>query len=321
MSGTPLISIILPVYNVELYLVECLESVLNQTYQNFELIAVDDGSRDKSSIILKEYKERFANKLIIIEQMNKGLSAARNTGLASVKGEYVYFLDSDDWILSDTLASCIDKLVADNSDLVVFNAKAFCDGMPEERLGSLNYTRNLPKRYYTDGLEFFADSRDKGTYIVQSCCYMYKYSPHENLRFIEGILHEDHYFSTILFLYSGKISVLEDRFFQRRVRQNSITTSSLSLNHATGYYETAIILFKKLSNDSISSSELSKYYNYLIQVGFRIESEINNGTIKLRRKIEIFLTFKKIINFKVVLKILFSNLYKRLKAKFFQSKK
>ncbi|GAC32250.1 glycosyltransferase family 2 protein [Paraglaciecola polaris] len=312
MKESPLVSIILPVYNVELYLAECLDSVLTQSYRNFELIAVNDGSTDNSNNILLEYQDKFLEKLVVVEQPNKGLSAARNTGLDKVKGEFVYFLDSDDWILTDTLEKCVNTLVKDNSDLVVFNAKAFCDDMPVGLLDKLDYTRNLPKEHYNNGHQLFVDSRCEGTYIVQSCCYIYRYNSHPALRFIEGILHEDHYFSTSLFLSSSNIHVLTDRFFQRRIRKNSITTSSLSMKHATGYYETAAILHKELSEKSIQSKELSEYYNYMIYTGIKIEREIRQGHMSFTRKIELISTFNSILTFKERLRIMSPRFYNKL---------
>ena len=91
------ISIIIPVYNVEMYLEKCLESVLNQTYKNLEVILVDDGSTDKSGLICDEYQKNDS-RIRVVHQDNQGLAAARNTGLQYVSGEYFSFVDSDDYI-------------------------------------------------------------------------------------------------------------------------------------------------------------------------------------------------------------------------------
>lgn len=90
------ISIIVPVYNVEKYLKVCLDSIKNQTYNNFEVIMINDGSTDKSKKICEEYTKDA--RFILINQNNQGLSGARNTGLKNITGEYVLFIDSDDWI-------------------------------------------------------------------------------------------------------------------------------------------------------------------------------------------------------------------------------
>lgn len=97
----PLISIIVPVYNTEQYLSKCLDSLINQTYKNIEIICVNDGSTDNSADILNEYDKKD-KRVRMISQKNCGLSATRNTGLKNCCGEYVMFLDSDDWIDFDT---------------------------------------------------------------------------------------------------------------------------------------------------------------------------------------------------------------------------
>lgn len=312
MKGTPLVSVILPVYNVELYLAECLDSVLNQSYSNFELIAVNDGATDGSANILSDYQEKFGAKLIVLEQINQGLSAARNTGLGAIKGEFVYFLDSDDWILPNTLEKCVDALCKNNTDLVVFNAKAFCDDMPEELMLRLDYTRNLNNDLYGSGHQLFEDSRRDGTYIVQSCCYMYRFKTYPQLRFIAGILHEDHYFTTMLFLTANTVSVLKDRFFQRRIRKNSITTVSLTIKHALGYYETAAALANELRNKVIYSNEISKYLNYLVEAGVKIEREVKGGYLGLSRTIALIYRFKGFLKYGTIIRVFFPLTYKKI---------
>ena len=109
----PKFSIIIPVYNVEKYIGKCLESVMNQTYKDYEVIVVNDGTKDNSMDIVKNYPVK------IIEQENQGLSVARNTGVKKAKGEYIIFLDSDDYIEKDLLKN-INKSLDNNPDLVRF---------------------------------------------------------------------------------------------------------------------------------------------------------------------------------------------------------
>ena len=115
---TPLISVIIPVYNVEKYLHRCLDSVIAQTYQNIEIICVDDGSIDESGRICNQYAVRDA-RIKVIHQENQGLSAARNRGLDAAEGEYIAFVDSDDYILEDMYKKMLDKLLNYNVDLCV----------------------------------------------------------------------------------------------------------------------------------------------------------------------------------------------------------
>ena len=114
----PLVSVIIPVYNVEKYLRQCLDSVINQTLKDIEIICVDDGSTDNSLNILKEYKEKD-NRIIILQQQNQYAGVARNNGLKIAKGKYLSFLDSDDWFDLNMLKEMVDRAEKDQSDIVI----------------------------------------------------------------------------------------------------------------------------------------------------------------------------------------------------------
>lgn len=111
----PLISVIVPVYNVEKYLRQCIDSLLQQTYQNTEIILVDDGSKDSSGKICDEYAEKYSN-VFAVHKENAGLGMARNTGLENVTGKYVTFVDSDDWLKKDLLEVLYNSLIENNVD-------------------------------------------------------------------------------------------------------------------------------------------------------------------------------------------------------------
>ena len=112
------ITVIIPVYNVEKFLRTCLDSVINQTYQNLEIICVNDGSTDSSPEILKEYFEKD-DRIIIINKENGGLSSARNAGLDAATGEYVAFLDSDDWISKNFCKELLKSIIKTHSDAAI----------------------------------------------------------------------------------------------------------------------------------------------------------------------------------------------------------
>ena len=118
-AETPLISIIIPVYKVEPYLRKCLDSVVQQTYRNLEIILVDDGSPDSCGAICDEYATKD-ERITVIHQENKGLSAARNAGLDIATGDYIQFVDSDDWIEPDALATVLSIAEDHHVDIVCF---------------------------------------------------------------------------------------------------------------------------------------------------------------------------------------------------------
>ncbi len=123
----PKISVIIPVYNVEKWISKCLNSLIGQTLKELEFICVDDGSTDKSSVILENFKTKD-NRFIIIHQKNMGVSSARNTGIEIAKGKYISFIDSDDYLHPKTYEYSYHYAILDNIDFLAFGKKKFRDG-------------------------------------------------------------------------------------------------------------------------------------------------------------------------------------------------
>ena len=119
-NNNDLISIIVPVYNVEKYLPKCLDSIINQTYKNLEIILINDGSTDKSGEFCKKYKD-IDNRINVIHKINEGVSVARNTGINVAKGKYITFIDSDDWIETDYIESALKYLMEYKPDILINN--------------------------------------------------------------------------------------------------------------------------------------------------------------------------------------------------------
>lgn len=118
-NSKPIFSVLVPVYNVERYIAVCIKSVLKQTYQNFELILVDDGSTDKSGEICEEFKRRYPNKITVIHKKNGGLVSTRKAAVSVAKGEYAVCVDGDDWIGSDYLELFFNALNEHHADIIV----------------------------------------------------------------------------------------------------------------------------------------------------------------------------------------------------------
>lgn len=147
-----LISIIVPVYNAEKTIVKCIESIMNQTYKKFELILINDGSTDKSLYILKEF-EKKDNRIIVISQENSGVSLTRNKGINEAKGEYIVFVDSDDYIEESTLEFLINEIESkDKLDLVI---SGFCIVKDNND----NFLNTISENKIFDNLDFLLNEK------------------------------------------------------------------------------------------------------------------------------------------------------------------
>jgi len=141
---TPNISIIIPIYNADLYIARCLESVFNQIFSGtFEVIAVDDGSTDNSLQILKNYQEKESRLKVIQHDYNKKISIARATGMNAALGDFIMFVDSDDWILPNALKNLYKKCIDAEADVVVFNF------VKEDKCGNRTFINKIKKEFIT----------------------------------------------------------------------------------------------------------------------------------------------------------------------------
>lgn len=214
-------SVIIPVFNVESYLRDCLDSVLNQTCADWEAICVNDGSTDNSAEILTEYALKDG-RINIITQSNGGLSAARNAGMRAAKGDYILFLDSDDWLETSALQTLAENL--DGEDMLCFSGRRFFEETeafrPADQLMSQAYPTGMA--YYNDNA---LQSRDFAFVCVVLRAYKRSFLIDNGLWFKEGIFHEDNLFTPLACFYSGKVKVINECLYDYRVRSNSITTT------------------------------------------------------------------------------------------------
>jgi len=240
------VSIVIPVYNVEAYLAECLSSAVNQDHENIEIIAINDGSTDASLFILEELQTRH-NNIIIRSIKNQGLSAARNLGLEIATGEYILFLDSDDFIEKNTVSTCLKSFREHQSDIVFFSARIFFDGIDASIYKKFSGERAPPLQNTTlSGRSFFSQSIKLKSYLVSACLYMYKRQGLGDIKFYPGILHEDNLFTTRLLLENphAKIFCISDSLYNRRVRPDSIMTQKKQERHINGLFIVAEELLK-----------------------------------------------------------------------------
>lgn len=220
MIKKPLISIIVPIYNVEPYLQKCVDSVLNQTFQNYELILVDDGSTDNSSKICDEYANKY-DYITVIHQNNAGVSAARNTGLDSSKGEYIFFLDSDDWIERNALEKLISLIKKNNLDLAIIEIK-------ETDNENIVFEKSDEIIFYSGDeiLKFFFNEERLSIVVWNK---LYKKELFNKLRFPVGLRHEDEWVSSDIFCKAQKIAFTKQACVFYRQHIGSYMHSPFSL--------------------------------------------------------------------------------------------
>lgn len=230
-ASMPLVSIIVPIYNVEQYLAECLDSLVNQTLKDIEIICVNDGSPDNSADIVREYIQADS-RIKLIEQENRGLSGARNTGLKVAKGEYVYFMDSDDWLEADAMDICYQVAVTKGVDVVFFDAIAFKDGvdddvgdMPDDYNRALALSEVANKRIRAKKLFMQMINNSTMRSSVWLNFIKRKLLLENRLYFEEGLIHEDELFTPQLYALASTMMYIPCMFFHRRVRPGSIMTS------------------------------------------------------------------------------------------------
>ena len=174
-----MLSVIIPVYNVEKYLSRCVDSVLNQTYKNFELILVDDGSLDNSPVICDEYENKDS-RIKVIHKENGGLSSARNAGLEICKGDYIFFIDSDDWLTDENvLEEFISKAEKENADFVYSFMNTATDKIQKEI--------RMNQRFKDNDKLFFLSN----PYLFSACNKLYKNTLLQFLQFVPGRVNED----------------------------------------------------------------------------------------------------------------------------------
>ncbi len=220
---TEKITVIVPVYNVENYLDKCLDSVIKQTYKNIEIIVVNDGSTDNSGEICQEYAE-IDYRIIYIEQENAGLSAARNTGLDNMSGDYVTFVDSDDWIEQDYLETLYKKIVEYQADIAVGNYYSFneSEGMFYFHISGDSYYEKV-----FDNVSIFENLYEsqemKSFALISAWGKLYKASLFDYIRFDKGKLGEDGYMNQKLYLLVQKVIYINQGLYAYRQRSGSIT--------------------------------------------------------------------------------------------------
>ncbi len=204
------VSIVVPVYNVERWLARCLDSCLSQTFGDVEVICVNDGSTDGSLRILEQY-QKLDSRIRIVNKENGGLSSARNAGVAAAEGEYVLFVDSDDYISSNAVERLYDNATRNNSDLVIFDYVIWNSDM---NVAVFPVSSKIGKRY--ENTVFNAETFELDNYrymAVMTWCKFYRREFIKDIRFWEDMVYEDVPYWAEVFTKAKRITYLPEAYY------------------------------------------------------------------------------------------------------------
>lgn len=291
----PVISIIVPVYNVEIYIRKCLDSILNQTFKDFELILIDDGSPDMCGVICDEYKNTDS-RIIVIHQRNSGISMARNAGLNIAKGKFIAFVDSDDYIHNQMYEIMLSAIIKYSADIVI------CDYY------NINEKKNqMINNINTDSCDFrilssFEDKRkfiyiDKYLTSVLAWNKLFKRKLFENIRFPEGRIYEDEATLFKPLYFANRIAYTDSRLYYYVHHDNSITSEPFSQKRflrldAIG---DKMRFYLKMNEMELFSDALFVYKTDLLKITSLIFKEKDDNN-EFKKHVQLLLQYKKIYN-------------------------
>lgn len=286
----PLISVIIPVYNVEKYLHKALESVVNQTYKDLEIICIDDCSKDSSMQILNEFAQKDDRIIIVKNTENKGVGYSRNTGLQISQGEYIHFFDSDDWLELDLYQKAI-SLLEEDTEIFSFNHNTFFEDTNKSAKGYRQCGKLLKK----NGLNGNAKLFPMFEYNPWSKLFKKKFLTEHNILFNDYKCMEDVEFSLKTFVNAKHILYTDGILYNYRASRNNSLTSKHCLH--INYLIKSINNFREMSEEIDDNSKLailSYLYYTLVEL---CKKGYDNKQISFNQMKEIFTNN---INFKIL---------------------
>ncbi|OZG49204.1 glycosyltransferase [Bombiscardovia coagulans] len=267
----PTVSIVVPAYNVERYLNRCMDSITNQTYQRLQIILVDDGSTDGTGRLCDEWAERD-DRVKTVHRTNGGLAAARNTGLEQVTGQYILFVDSDDWIAKDAIGLLLENALENQSDVVSFD------------LQPMNSAGEFPRKYVV--------SRDFPQIKMSfgKDCLEQLYSRHIN-NYVWCFLYKTEFLKENNISFNGNIRFLEDALFTNKVLRcvhlvsyygtkplyyYFMRSDSLTHKSGTAHAQDGLTVVKQILDESDLEQESPAFFDYIINLLFFVELKFGN---------------------------------------------
>ncbi|MCD9856097.1 glycosyltransferase [Epilithonimonas sp. JDS] len=292
MNNHPLISLIIPCYNAERSLEKCLNSVVHQSYTNLEIILVDDGSTDGTSTIYKDFESRDV-RIKIIKQENSGVSKARNKGVKTATGEYICFVDSDDWVESDYCSELYHSLIEENADIAIVEASY------EDADGNIVFTKPTSEEKIIDGKRALALLLED--HVIQSHPWgkLYKVAFFNNVNFPENLKCFEDY-STLFKIFDKAVKVVKsNRQLYHYIQHGDSLSHNLSPETAYHFYLSIMDVFRfwqsttEVKNDPKITKNIVRK---LLMVLKRILRQTNKNEMKTEKE-QIRKSFKSFLKY------------------------
>lgn len=280
-------SVVIPAYNVEKYIVDCLNSVIHQTLEHIEIVCVDDASTDSTTNILHEFSQKDDRIKVIELNQNQGQSVARNIGLNIAKGRYIYFLDADDLISERCLETLYDISCQNKLDICYFNASVIFEN--EELEMQYQSYRTIHKTICKDALkggELFEEFMRNNDWSPSPPRQFFRkqFLLDAGLKFEPGIIHEDMLFSFLAIIRAERVMCIPEQLFYRRFRQNSTMTSCKSSRNIKGLficYCKVLDELKERQHSEKVKGVITKYLDLLLVNVKSVRKKVGNITSNL----------------------------------------
>lgn len=265
------VSIVVPVYNVEKFVAKCIESIINQTYKNLEIILVDDGSTDSSLKICKYY-EKKDSRIIVIHQENIGVSEARNTGLDKVTGKYLAFVDADDYICENYIEELLNAIIKNKTKISQCGINLVLYGKIVSQIKYSGYEVKKGRDILYDLLKY--------NFLQNEVIWnkLYDVNIFKKLRFAKGKLHEDDFINYKLYYYQDNISIVPLYLYNYRQEGKSITSDFyVKRLDAIEGLEERIKFFEDNHEEMYRKYAINYYLKYLKNTYFKVKEYINDN--------------------------------------------
>ncbi len=316
---SPLVSVIIPVYNVEEYLDKCLNTVVHQNYKNLEIILVDDGSTDNSGNKVDEWAKRD-NRIVPLHQKNQGLSAARNTGLDNSHGSWIVFIDSDDYVSENYVSVLLHAAQKDKSDLVI------CQYSKANNVEVISSPISKPGKYTQKEFWQLFYGPNRGSALVVAWDKLYSARIFNNLRYKVGIVNEDEQILYSVISRSNSISIIADvLYFYRVDRDDSIMANLKKVDQIREHFYSILLdRFQRLVDDGFKESAIQSIQSLLMQltselainpskenwrifwrIFYRVKSTFREANVadSDSKKLRVYITFPRLICWLKILRV------------------